>query len=307
MRTFVRAFTLSDKVMGMPDLTGGYRGKGQGNTRILDAILDRPAVTWRAPAMTLAGELFARNFMPYAKAHWAYDASTCNCEDLARAFHAIWEYVGHKRQGLGPRENLDKASVERCCGSHAGAMISRPWRVFSGPANGNVRNPVTGNLDGRCLFPVHYLTKIGVRYFDPTFDRMTQNRDDCVAKRISRLRPGLWLSEDQQNLYVRIERRAPQFADSWMEYSAGNWISSTDWKSLSARSGHWRSLDLKGVDTALEGYEETPDAQNLLNLKNAFQTWYAKNPKEVSLRNQEECISRLALNLGLAGTLLKTG
>jgi hypothetical protein len=294
--------------MGMPDLTGGYGGKGRGNTRVLDAILDRPAVTWRGPAMTLPGELFTKNFMPYAKAHWAYDASACNCEDLARAFHATWEYVAHKRQGLGPRENLTKATVERCFGARdAGALISHPWRVFAGPAHGNVRNPVTGNLDGRCLFPVHYLAKIGTHYFDPTFDRMTHNRDDCVAKRISRLRQGLWLSEDQQNLYVRTERRAPQFADSWLEYSAGNWISYADWKSLSARSGHWRSSDLKSVDAALEGYEKTRDPQNLQTLKNAFQTWYAKNPKEVSHRNKEECISRLALNLGLARTLLKTG
>lgn len=292
----------------MPDLTGGYRGKGQGNTTILDAILARPAVTWRAPAMTLAGELFTKNFMPFAKARWAYDASTCNCEDLARAFHATWDYVVHKRQGLGPRENLAKASVERCLGTTLGAgMISRARRVFAGPANGNVRNPATGNLDGRCLFPVHYVTKIGAGYFDPTFDRMTQNRDDCVEKRLSKLNPGTWISEDQQHLYVRTERRAPQFADSWLEYSAGNWVSYRDWKSLSARSGHWRSSDLKGVDAALERYEKAPSAQNLQGLKNAFQTWYGKNPQEVSHRNKEECISRLALNLGLARTLLKTG
>jgi hypothetical protein len=257
--------------------------------------------------MTLAGELFTRNFMPYAKAHWAYEASTCNCEHLARAFHATWDYVSYKRQGLGPRENLPKASVERCFGSQAGAMISRAWRVFAGPANGNVRDPSTGRLDGRCLFPVHYLTKIGARYFDPTFDRMTQNRDDCVAKKISRLRPGLWLSEDQQNLYIRTERRAPQFADSWLEYSAGDWISHHDWMGLSARSGHWRSSDLKSVDAALEAHERQPNGQNLQSLKNAFQTWYGRNPKEVSHRNTDHCIGRLALNLGLAKTLLKTG
>jgi hypothetical protein len=292
----------------MPDLTNGYRGKGQGNTRVLDAILDRPAVTWRGPAGTLAAEIFTKNFMPYAKSHWAYDASGCNCEHLARAFHATWEYVVHRRRDLGPRENLDKASVEKCFGTTlAAGLVSHAWRVFAGPAQGNVRDPISGNLDGRCLFKVHYMAKIGFRYFDPTFDRMTQSRDDCVERKLSSLKPGAWLSEDQQRLYIRTEQRAPQFADSWMEYSADSWISHQDWKDLSARSGHWRSSNLKGVDAALDAYEKMKNARNLQTLKTAFQNWYARNPKEVSHRNRENCINRLALNLGLAKTLLKTG
>ena len=290
----------------MPDLTGGYRGKGQGNTRILEAILARPGVTWRGPPATLAQELFSRNFMPYAKTHWAYEGSTCNCEHLARAFHATWDYVAHKRQGLGPRENLGKAAVETCLSTGAsGGMISRPFRVFSGPANGNVRNPATGNLDGRCLFPVHYVAKVGNRYFDPTFDRTTMNRDDCVERKIRRLGPTHWLSQDGQYLYERSERRAPQFADSWLEFSAGDWVTHDQWMTLTARSGHLRSGDLKKVDAALETARGGQYAGGVQALKAAFERWYRKNPKEATTRNKESCVTRLALNLGLADPLLK--
>ncbi len=147
----------------------------------MDAILKQLAVSWKGPKNSLPQELFKKNFMPYAKAHWAYDASHSNCEDLARAFHATWSYVCHKRQGLGPRETLPKASVENCFGnSENKGMITKSKRVFGGPARGNVRNPANGTLDGRCLFPVHYLCKIGSNYFDPTFDRSTAIRDDCI-------------------------------------------------------------------------------------------------------------------------------
>ena len=79
----------------MPDdLTNGYKGDGRGNTRVLDDILARPAGTWRGPAGILARELFEKNFMPYARAHRAYDGSACNCEHLARAFLATWNEFG---------------------------------------------------------------------------------------------------------------------------------------------------------------------------------------------------------------------
>lgn len=292
----------------MPDLTGGYRGKGTGTTRVLDAILAQPAVTWKGPPFTLAKELFARNFMPYAKANWAYHASQSNCEDLARAFHATWDYVAHKRQGLGPREVLDKASVEKVFGMTQNVgMITKPWNVFAGPARGNVRNPTTGILDGRCLFPVHYLLKVGSGYFDPTFDRTTQFRDDCVERKLKKLGLTLWLAEDERYLYERDERQAPNFADSWNEFSSKDWVTHAVWMDLSARSGHWRSSDLKSVDGALAAYEGANSPDKLLTLKNAFEKWYTRNPKEVKSRNKSSCINRLALNLGLAKTLLKTG
>lgn len=143
----------------MPDLTGGYQGNGRGATRVLDAILERPAVTWRGPVTTLPRELFSKNFMPYAKAHWANHGSRCNCEDLARAFLATWNYVGHRRKVKNPREVLPKASVEKCFGmtQNVGMITKSALGVFNGPARGNVRDPATNTLDGRCLFPVHYL------------------------------------------------------------------------------------------------------------------------------------------------------
>ena len=292
----------------MPDLTGGYQGQGRGNTRVLDAILARPAVTWKVPAHTLPQELFRKNFMPYAKAHWAYDASHCNCEELARAFSATWNYVGHKRQGLGPREVLPKASIDKCFGmTHNVGMITKTGRVFSGPARGNVRNLATGALDGRCLFPVHYLCRIGSRYFDPTFDRETASRDDCVERKLNKLGLTLWLSEDEKFLYERNQTPAPGFADSWNELSSADWVTHARWKDLTARSGHWRSPELKGVDGALQSYERARTAENLSTLKTAFQNWYTRKQGEVTHRNRESCITRLALNVGLAKTLLKTG
>ncbi len=295
------------KVVDMPDLTGGYFGDGRGNTRVLDEILARPAVTWKGPGMTLAQELFSKNFMPYAKAHWAYDASHCNCEDLARAFHATWNYVGHMRKGLGPAQPLPRAEVVRCFGAMGSGMITNPLPVFAGPAHGNVRAAPTGVLDGRCLFPVHYVCSVGATHFDPTFDRSTMNRDDCVQRKVSKLGPDLWLSEDGRFLYERDLAPAAGFADSWDELRGDDWISLADWKRLTARTGHWRSPDLNAVDTALGAYETARNPLNLDTLKAAFQTWYKNNPSEVSHRNVDHCIHRLALNLGLAGTLLRTG
>lgn len=290
----------------MPDLTGGYRGKGTGNTGVLEAILARPAATWRGPPVTLPKELFTKNFMPYAKAHWAYDASHCNCEDLARTFSATWDYVTHKRKPLGPREILPRAELHKCFGmTENKGMITRALGVFHGPAHGNVRDPATNALDGRCLFPVHWLFKIGNRYFDPTFDRDTAARDDCVQRKLNKLGLTLWLSVDEQFLYERNTAPAAGFADSWNEFDAANWVTHAQWKDLTARSGHWRSPELKAVDEALEIHEGTPNQQNLDTLKTAFQKWYTKKKGEVTHRNKEGCINRLALNLGLAKTLLK--
>jgi len=291
----------------MPDLTGGYLGNGRGNTRVLDAILARPGVTWKAPAGTLAHELFTKNFMPYAKVHWAYHGSQCNCEHLARAFHATWNYVGHKRKSLNPRETLLKAGVEKCFGAmgRSGGMITRALAVFSGPAHGNVRNPTTNALDGRCLFPVHYLCQVGSRYFDPTFDRETALRDDCVERKLDKLNLTLWLCRDGTRLYVHNETPAPGFSDSWNEFNANDWVTYAQWKDLTARSGHWRSGQLKAVDKALEAYEGAKNPKNLSTLKTAFQKWYTNNKSEVTNRNKESCIDRLAFTLGLAKELLK--
>ncbi len=290
----------------MPDLTGGYLGDGKGNTRILDAILAQRAITWKTPANLLAEELFKKNFMPYAKAHWSYQGSQCNCEHLARAFLGTWNYTGFKRKSINARESLPKASVDKCFGMTQNVgMITRALRVFNGPARGNVRNPATKALDGRCLFPVHYLCKVGTKYFDPTFDRVTSSRDDCVESKLKRLCLTIWVTEDENCLYERNQEKAPGFSDSWNEFKATDWVTYTQWKSLTARSKHWRSSDLKGVDKALESYEKEKNAKNLSTLKSAFQKWYTKNKNEVAHRNKESCINRLALNLGLAKTLLK--
>ena len=199
-----------------------------------------------------------------------------------------------------------KAEVDKCFGmTHNIGMITRALRVFSGPVRGNVRNPATAALDGRCLFPVHYLCKIGTRYFDPTFGRSTIVRDDCVEREIKRLGLTLWLDKDKTRLYVRNLTTAPGFSDSWNEFRADQWITHADWKSLTARTGHVRSTELRAVDSALKAYENARNPMNLSALKAAFQKWYTKKKGEVAHRNKESCIHRLALNLGLADTLLK--
>jgi hypothetical protein len=170
--------------------------------------------------------------------------------------------------------------------------------VFGGPAHGNVRAQNTGMMDGRCLFPIHWICKIGMMYFDPTYDRSTANPEDIVERKLTKLTPGLWISKDRQFLYAHNRVPALKFSDSWNELSVTGWISFQDWKAKTARSGHFRSGDLEKVDAALQAFEQQ-GADGLAALKTAFKNWADRNPKEACLRNVDNCVKGLATFLGV--------
>jgi len=143
----------------MPDLTQAYRGPGLGNRVIVDAIFREAPLNAALPGRWLSKALFTNNFMPYAKSHWAYDGSACNCEHLSSALCAVWSYVKFIKRPKG-LEELPKAEKVSCLSGDG--MITRAVRVFAGAAHGNVRAQSTGMMDGRCLFPVHWICKIGM-------------------------------------------------------------------------------------------------------------------------------------------------
>lgn len=277
----------------MPDLTQGYLGPGKGNQAIVDAIFRVTPLNVSLPVQWLSKFLFTNNFMPYAKSHWAYEGSLCNCEHLSSALNAVWSYVkGVKRpKGLEPLPAAEKVS---CLGTiSTDGIITKAERVFAGVAHGNVRAQTSGLTDGRCLFPVHWVCKIGTLYFDPTYDRFTTNPEDIVQRKLTKLTPGLWISKDRQFLYAHNWLRAPQFSDSWNEMNASSWISSQDWKAKTARSFHTRSGDLQKLDAALQAFEQQ-GADALAPLKTAFKNWHDRNPKEASSRNVDGCVTGLA-------------
>jgi hypothetical protein len=142
-------------------------------------------------------------------------------------------------------------------------------------------------------------------YFDPTFDRSTAFPADIVVRKLTKLGPAFWLSHDETWLYVRNTNAAPGFGDSWDELSAATWISSEEWTTQTARTGHWRSGDLENVDKALLAFEKGRGGAAFESLRAAFQHWFARNPKESASRNAGNCVYRLALNLKLAKALLR--
>jgi hypothetical protein len=286
---------LPEEVVTMADLTQGYKGGGKGNTQVLDAILKKKRSLWLSPPGLLASQLFNKVFMPYAKRTWTYDGATCNCEHLARAFIATWDYVRFKRAA----KNLPKAEAVKCPG---GGLITQAWDALN-RTQGNVRTGPGKSLSKHSLFPVHWLCKIGSQYFDPTFYKVTNSPNACIHLKIKKLGRTLWLSVDRSRLYERNLNAAPGFADSWDEFKAEEWVTYDEWKKLTARSGHTRSGKLRLVDEELEAYGKNPG--KLQALKDAFKDWYTRNPKEVAKRNTDSCINRLALNLGLAKELLK--
>ncbi|MCX6632555.1 MAG: hypothetical protein NTW28_33540 [Candidatus Solibacter sp.] len=276
----------------MPDLTQGYQPGGNGNNRIVEKIYQESSLDPRLPENQLAHSLFKWNFMPYARRNWAYDASMCNCEDLAMALQAAWSYLRTRPGGPTNLAMLGKAEKLKCSPY---AMITKPWQVFAGPARGNVRRPLDGKLDGRCLFPNHWVCKIGLTYFDPTFDRTTTNSADAVERHLMRLNLHLWVTKDAPR-FLYLQNRAdpaPQFADSWNELDAAGWISAEDWKAKTARFGHSRSADLVKLDAALDAFQKD-GFPAFPPLKQAFTDWYARNPKEASTRNFEDCVAGLA-------------
>jgi hypothetical protein len=65
------------------------------------------------------------------------------------------------------------------------------------------------------------------------------------------------------------------------------------WVTKTARAGHWRSGDLKGVDQALEVYEKQPTKSHLTQLGTVFAAWYTRNFKDRTARNVDNCIEDL--------------
>ncbi len=288
----------------MPDLCKGYYGNGTGNTAIVSAILDRAPLNLRTPGEMLPGELFLRNFMPYAKDHWSYEGTYCNCEDLSRALLATWDFIRFKRKAMGPLPELAGAEVVSCLGLERDGIITKSMPVFQGPARGNVRNP-DGALDGRCLFPIHYVCRIAHAYYDPTYDRSTAFPGDIVVRKLVKLGPDFWLAHGSTHLYVHNRIAAPGFGDSWDEVSATPWITAEEWKSETARTGHWRSGDLEKLDAALLAYEQEGGRGGLEPIRTAFRNWYSRNPKEAASRNSRNCVYRLILDLKLAEEYLR--
>ena len=143
-----------------------------------------------------------------------------------------------------------------------------------------------------------WICKIGIMYFDPTYNRSSLTPGDVVERILAKLTPALWLSEDRRFLYARNLDAAPRFTDSWNEMNAKGWISSADWKTKTARFGHSRSADLVQVDTALQAFEKQ-GAATLAALKTAFKNWFARNPQEASSRNVDNCVTGLASFLGV--------
>jgi len=278
----------------MPDLTMGYQGPGRGNMSVVDAIFRHAPLNVALPAHWLPKAAFTNNFMPYAKIHWSYDGSNCNCEDLSSALWAFWSYiVSSKRpQGLDP---LPRAEKTPCSAPN---IITRALPVFAGPAFGNIRHQQTNSPDGRCLFPVHWVFQVGRLYLDPTFDRITENPTDLVIAHYTRLTPNLFRSEDQRYLYARNPIATDRFSDSFNELDAAGWLPAQEWKSRTARSLHTRSMDLINLDRALAAFEQQGYSA-FAELQSAFRQWVQNNHKEAAARNAGDCVVALGAFLGV--------
>jgi hypothetical protein len=285
--------------------------KYAGSTAIVEAIFTYNSVpldmTQASPA--LADDLFENSFMPYAirVANWAYDGMYCNCQDLAEAFLATWVYVKTTYRKVAPPLDVGTCvqimtgAVPAGCG-----LITKPWPVLCGPARGNVRVGNTATLDGRCLFPNHTVCQIGVKYYDPTFNKITNGPREVVERNIVRgnpvTAPCFWFSTEAPKpryLYARYANLpAPQFTDSYQEMDARVWVPSAEWKLSTARdSHHFRSPNLHKVDAALVAFEQQ-GADQLQRLKTAFDHWGRQDPKEALALNVNRVVSRLKAFLG---------
>lgn len=278
--------------------------KYPGKTDIVEAIFNYNPVPldMTLASQALADELFENNFMPYAIqiAHWGYDGAFCNCQDLADAFLATWVYVKTTKRPKGLP--MDVGTKIEIMGETQHGLITKPWQVASGPARGNVRVQ-GGMLDGRCLFPNHTVCQVGTKFYDPTFNKVTNTARECVEREIARGgdrgAPAFWFSADGRYLYAHNTRLpALRFSDSWQQMDARVWVSSAEWKTKTARDRlHFRSLNLQKVDTALSAYEQQGD-DVFQQLKTAFEHWGAQDPKEALNINVDHCVSKLKSFLG---------
>lgn len=277
----------------MPSLTGYIPGPQLSG--VMTDIFGKAPLNLSRPAEQLAKEFFTCNFMAYARTKWIYEASSCNCEHLAHAFSDAWHCL--RTHPCKNRMDLPKGEVARC--PKYDGMITKALPVLGGVAKGNVRAQTTRALDGRCLFPTHWVCKIGSCFFDPTFNLVYRDEKWIVQHAIKRLAPGLWHSQNPPFLYaLNTSNKAQNFNDSWVEMNPRGWISSQKWMEKTPRWYLSRSQDLKKVDAALVEFE-TKGADALPDLKLAFTNWCARNRPEVNARNFEGCITGLASFLGV--------
>ncbi|MDD5296820.1 MAG: hypothetical protein PHU46_07900 [Rhodocyclaceae bacterium] len=285
----------------MVDLTKGYLGNGNGSCEVLDEIINHPSLNINMPGDWLAKELFLKNFMPYANVHWPYHGGTCDCQALSQTLTATWDYIRFKRgkdQGELPKCDVVWVREE----GYGNAIIAKSLPMVGHLAHGNIR--VNGMLDGRALFPNHWLCRIGTVFYDPTYDRIAYDKTDCVERYLTRkLTEHLWLDAGATGLpfiYARDEYDRPAgFSEAWHELKGTGWISAADWKIKTARDGfHSRSLSLDKVDTLLKAFEDQ-GYPRYEELKAAFTNWAKNNPKEAKSRDVDHCVRGLARFLGV--------
>ncbi len=67
-----------------------------------------------------------------------------------------------------------------------------------------------------------------------------------------------------------------------------------EWVAKTSRNVlHFRSGELTSVDHALQVFDGSQTPAHLLTLRQAFDKWYKRNPKEATTRNQDNCVQRL--------------
>jgi len=90
---------------------------------------------------------------------------------------------------------------------------------------------------------------------------------------------------EYKHINIGIERR-PKSPNQLMPLSYEQWMQKTNLK------GHWRSTDLKNVDKAIELCDQQSSSIHLQKLKTVFNLWYQRNPKERTIRNIDNCITK---------------
>lgn len=102
------------------------------------------------------------------------------------------------------------------------------------------------------------------------------------------------VSSLKTNLAGKIPMTSPMLGPYAIPVTYKDWIQKT------SRFGHTRSADLVTLDKALEAFS-APTGKNPVNLaklKAAFNTWFAKNPKEAATRNVDQCVDKMKSFLG---------
>lgn len=274
----------------------GYRGDGR-STPVLDGILNQHKLNLNMPGDWLIRELWNGNLVPYARAHWAYNGATCNCQDLAEAIVATWAYIRTRRSpdaGETSRAEQDTCLAGNALG--ATGIVCKAMPALGGIARGNVFQGTTGMQDGRALFGDHTIARIGIGYYDLTYVRTTTNKTDIVDSYLGKKVAGtFWFTLNNARMFIRnAALRPPGFVDSWWEMDSTGFITPQDWAERSGRGTlHTRSKELRELDATLQYFFDNGWV-GYLPLKTAFTNWIKKNPKEAKERNARGCVEGLA-------------